>query len=80
MTSNNELTVTATELARRTGELLRLAEHGITITIVDAKHPDWVRAIITPPPVPPGQQGKDETRLRRSDPALMSPTKGKRSK
>jgi hypothetical protein len=58
MTSNNELTVTATELARRTGELLRLAEHGTTITIVDAKHPDWVRAIITPPPVPPGQQGR----------------------
>jgi hypothetical protein len=58
MTSNNELTVTATELARRTGELLRLAEHGTTITVVDAKHPDWVRAIIIPPPVPPGQQGR----------------------
>jgi len=42
MTSKNELTVTATELARRTGELLRLAEHGTTITVVDAKHPDWV--------------------------------------
>ncbi|HEX3308605.1 MAG TPA: hypothetical protein VHS32_20355 [Streptosporangiaceae bacterium] len=55
MTSKNELTVTATELARRTGELLRLAEHGTTITVVDGKHPDWVRAIIIPPPVPPGQ-------------------------
>jgi len=55
MTSKNELTVTATELARRTGELLRLAEHGTTITVVDGKHPDWVRAIIIPPSVPPGQ-------------------------
>ena len=61
MTSNNKLTVTATELARRTGELLRLAEHGTTITVVDAKHPDWVRAIIIPPPAPPGQQGRAES-------------------
>ena len=58
MTSKNELTVTATELAWRTGELLRLAEHGTTITVVEAKHPDWVRAIIVPPRAPPEQQGR----------------------
>lgn len=47
----SELTITATELARRLGELLRLVEHGTTITVVDGKHRDWVRAVITPPPV-----------------------------
>lgn len=47
------LTVTGTELHKRLGELLRLAEHGTTITVVDGKHPDWVRAVITPPPGKP---------------------------
>lgn len=44
-----ELTITATELSRKLGEYLRLAEHGTTITVIDGKHPGWVRAIITPP-------------------------------
>jgi len=50
-----EMKVTATELSRRTWELLRLVEHGATITIIDAKH-GWTRAIISPPPQPPGFQ------------------------
>jgi len=52
--------VTATELARRTGELLRLVEHGATITVIDAKH-GWTRAVISPPPQPPGFQGEAGT-------------------
>jgi antitoxin (DNA-binding transcriptional repressor) of toxin-antitoxin stability system len=55
-----EMTVTATELARRTGELLRLVEHGATITVIDAKH-GWTRAVISPPPQPPGFQGEAGT-------------------
>jgi hypothetical protein len=38
-----------TELARRTGELLRLVDRGVTITIIDARH-GWTRSIISPPP------------------------------
>jgi hypothetical protein len=45
----SKLTITATELSRKLGEYLKLAEHGTTITVVDGKHPGWVRAVITPP-------------------------------
>lgn len=46
------LTITATELSRELGKYLKLAEHGTTITVVDGKHPGWVRAVLTPPPRP----------------------------
>jgi len=47
---SGHLTITATELSRRLGEYLKLVEHGTTITVIDGKHPGWVRAVITPPP------------------------------
>ena len=34
--TSDDMTITATERARRTGELRRLVEHGAAITIIDA--------------------------------------------
>jgi hypothetical protein len=52
--TSDDMTITATERARRAGELLRLVEHGATITIIGARH-GWSRSVISPPPQLPGR-------------------------
>ena len=45
--TSDDMTITATERARRAGELLRQVEHGATITIIGARH-GWTRSVISP--------------------------------
>ena len=52
--TSDDMTITATERARCAGELLRLVEHGATITIIGARH-GWSRSVISPPPQLPGR-------------------------
>ena len=52
--TSGDMTITATEQARRTGELLRQVQQGATITIIGARH-GWTRSLISPPPQLPGR-------------------------